>query len=82
VAKEDGYIVIHKYMNVDGNTFVQDVRHEDGKTDEFIEKVPFAPRDGFVNPNPKSIKIMPNAENIVEYIYQRDYFDIIYDVNG
>jgi hypothetical protein len=35
-----------------------------------------------VNPSPKSIKIMPNAENIVEYVYARDYFDIVYDVKG
>ena len=83
VASDNEYIVIHKYLNTDWiNYELVAQHHTDVKTDDLIAEVPFAPRDWFVNPSPKSIKVMANAENIVEYVYQRGYFDIVYDVNG
>jgi hypothetical protein len=46
VASESEYIVIHKYLNVDGITYKPYVvHHTDVKTDDFIAEVPFAPRD-------------------------------------
>ena len=83
IASDNVYRVVNKYMNVDGISYVQTVdTHTGVKTDDFIAEVPISHRDWFVDPSPKSIRIMPNAENIVEYVYQRGYFDIVYDVNG
>jgi uncharacterized repeat protein (TIGR02543 family) len=46
IASEHEYIVIHKYLSVDGNSFEQDVvHHTENKTDDFIAVVPIVHRD-------------------------------------
>lgn len=76
------YYILHRYMDIDGENYVEETDLDYGTTESNTKVVAFE-RDGFIAPAEiKQQPILGDGSTIVIVVYERETYDVNFEVDG